>query len=58
MEYLIGVHQCDNLAPLLSIIVFQAVMESLEEIEEIEEKKKSLHTQFFLTLRKENREEG
>ena len=35
IEYLTGVHQGDNLAPLLFILVFQAAMESLEETEEM-----------------------
>ena len=30
IDYLTGVHQGDNLAPLLFILVFQAAMESLE----------------------------
>ena len=34
IEYLTGVHQGDNLAPLLFVLVFQAAMESLEETEE------------------------
>ena len=34
IDYLIGVHQGDNLAPLLFILVFQAAMETLEQTAE------------------------
>ena len=34
INYLIGVHQGDNLAPLLFVLVFQAAMETLEQTEE------------------------
>ena len=34
IDYLIGVHQGDNLAPLLFVLVFQAAMETLELTEE------------------------
>ena len=34
IDYLTGVHQGDNLAPLLFILVFQAAMESLESTQQ------------------------
>ena len=34
IEYFTGVHQCDNLAPLLFILVFQAAMESLDSTQQ------------------------
>ena len=45
IDYLIGVHQGDNLAPLLFVLVFQPAMESLKTTEE--RKKISVPTYCF-----------
>ena len=46
IEYLTGVHQGDNLAPLLFVLVFQAAMESLQLSPECEEISKPQYKYF------------
>ena len=53
INYLIGVHQGDNLAPLLFVLVFQAAMESLEFTNECKENISKPEYKYFPNTQKD-----
>ena len=51
IDYLIGVYQGENLAPLLFVLVFQAATETLETIEQRKRSSTPTYRFFFDTIK-------